>query len=357
MQPPAPEPEPRSPRGAAPSWPAGCAVYQQEGSSELLLTSSPPIDDGSGAAGGKGLLSLSDTWDSFFEAIGEAEAEAEAGGASKHGGGGGFEWYYSCDVLWPLMARYFRPGLRLLHIGCGTSTLGTDCYDLVLREHGKPLASVANVDQSAHAIKQLDAGPSRPNIVNMAMDATQMSFGDGRFDICVDKGTFDAVGILLPSEAQRQGHAAAAALLREAARVVAPCGWYLLFSTGRAPTLPLIVDELCREAWDRLELRRVPPPEGGGSSSPDPDDAPRLPVYLFALRRAGGAAGRGGAALSVIVHGGRGRDKRRRWRLPLDAEPPSPAEAKAAGGPKGGLAGRRGALSLLEWLENGFLDL
>ena len=52
-----------------------------------------------------------------------------------------------------------------------------------------------------------------------------------------------------------------------------------------------------------------------------------------------------------------GRDKRRRWRLPLDAEPPSPAEAKAAGGPKGGLAGRRGALSLLEWLENGFLDL
>eukprot|EP01046_Picozoa_sp_COSAG06_P003310 COSAG06_NODE_128_length_22642_cov_195.891452_10_plen_98_part_00 len=84
----------------------------------------------------------------------------------------------------------------------------------------------------------------------------------GRFEVCVDKGTFDAVGILLPPDphAQRAGHASAAALLREAARVTAPCGWFVMLTTARAPTLPLIVDELCREgALARNQGRHTPP--------------------------------------------------------------------------------------------------
>lgn len=231
----------------------------------------------------------------------------------------------------------------------------------------------------------------------------------------MDKGTFDATGILLPPDphTQRAGHAAAAALLCEAARVTAPCGWFMMLTTARAPTLPLIVDALCGEAWDRLELRRMPAPgspagtPGTASNAAEPyrDDSgdahgadepgqhnsgdyshgeqeegvPPLPVYMFALRRAGKTP-RSGAALSVITHGGRGNDRRRRWRLPLDPEPepeyaghvshspvrvpPSGKTSPVTSGGRGvgnglgmAMAGRRNALGLLEWLENSFVEL
>ena len=144
---------------------------------------------------------------------------------------------------------------------------------------------------------------------------------------------------------------------------------------------------------------------------------PVLPVYLFAMRRAGTAPHRGGKALSVVVHGGRGRDRRRRWRLPLDpaasenssglepepadtyhygadysahvarnqatTPPPKGTRSPAANGslsqqgaresrspssrlgvggvvkgnPNIGLGSRRNALGLLEWLENSFVEL
>lgn len=240
----------------------------------------------------------------------------------------------------------------------------------------------------------------------------------------MDKGTFDAIGILLPPDphTQRAGHASAAALLREAARVTAPCGWFLMLTTARAPTLPLVVDALSGEAWDRLELRRMPTPGANAVGSRDADAAataaepyrdddddddehgsvqrgtrgddeqgeqeegvPSLPVYMFALRRVGTTPLRGGAALSVIVHGGRGNDRRRRWRLPLEPEPepeyadhlahnvppsgkksPTTSPMQRAG-PAGvvsgvggnvvGMTGRRNALGLLEWLENSFVEL
>jgi hypothetical protein len=105
------------------------------------------------------------------------------GGAAEAFPGSVFEWYeLTCADLWPFLGSFLRPGLKLLHIGCGTSTLGADAYDRVLKEHGKPLAEVANMDFSAPAIDALDAQGahlSRPGLRNMVMDATQMSFADG----------------------------------------------------------------------------------------------------------------------------------------------------------------------------------
>ena len=72
-----------------------------------------------------------------------------------------------------------------------------------------------------------------------------------------------------------------------------------------------------------MELRRVPERDGGRETDREEsqyeEGVPVLPVYLFAMRRAGTTPHNGGKALSVVVHGGRGRDRRRRWRLPLDS--------------------------------------
>ena len=168
-----------------PEWPPGFAVMQQHGSSELILQSHNDGTDANavGSSSGARLLSLSECWDDFFLSLAGAEAVGGGGGAAETFPGSVFEWYeLTCADLWPFLGSFLRPGLKLLHIGCGTSTLGADAYDRVLKEHGKPLAEVANMDFSAPAIDALDAQGahlSRPGLRNMVMDATQMSFADG----------------------------------------------------------------------------------------------------------------------------------------------------------------------------------
>ena len=132
------------------------------------------------------LMSLSECWDDFFLALAESDPHGGAGGAEGVDGGPSssvFEWYeLTCTNLWPYIGTLLSPGLKVLHIGCGTSTLGSDAYDRVLKEHGKPLSEVANIDFSGPAIDALGAQGAhltRPGLRNMVMDATQMSFTDG----------------------------------------------------------------------------------------------------------------------------------------------------------------------------------
>lgn len=172
--------------GGTPSeaWPGEFSVRHERGAAELLL-----IASGSGAedsllgASGARLLSLSESWDDFFLSL--ADAEAHGGGAAGGGEGSGsvFEWYeLTCADLWPYIGPLLSPGLKMLHIGCGTSTLGSDAFDRVLTEHGKPLSEVSNIDFSGPAIDALAAQGAhltRPGVRNMVMDATQTSFADG----------------------------------------------------------------------------------------------------------------------------------------------------------------------------------
>jgi hypothetical protein len=135
------------------------------------------------AGSSRALLSLSETWDDFFLSLASSEAHGGGGGSARAFPGSVFEWYeLTCTDIWPFLGSFLRPGLKLLHIGCGTSTLGADAYDRVLKQHGEPLSEVANIDFSAPAVDALDAQGAhltRPGLRNMVMDATQMSFADG----------------------------------------------------------------------------------------------------------------------------------------------------------------------------------
>lgn len=174
--------------GTAPSeWPAGFAVMQQHGSSELVLQSQHDTHANSAGVSGARLLSFSETWDDFFLSLASAGTVVGGAGSANASPGSVFEWYeLTCADLWPFIGSFLRPGFKLLHIGCGTSTLGSDAYDRVLKEHGDPLAEVANVDLSAPAIDALAAQGahlSRPGLHNMVMDATQMSFAAGAWSL------------------------------------------------------------------------------------------------------------------------------------------------------------------------------
>ncbi|CAM9946754.1 unnamed protein product [Ascophyllum nodosum] len=105
---------------------------------------------------------------------------------------------------------------RILHPGCGTSTLGVVLH----RDHG---CSVVNADFSKSVVDSMRARYQGCEFV--CSDARRTGFADDSFDLAVDKGLFDS------ATAGTEGRAAKAKeLLGEAARVLSPGGKYMMFS-------------------------------------------------------------------------------------------------------------------------------
>jgi len=132
----------------------------------------------------------------------------------------------------------------LLHLGCGTSDLG----ELLAATVASATGVVVNVDFSAVAIESQRRRAARCGAASARQryevaDAAALPFADAAFLAVVDKGTMDAV--LQPATAVAM--ATAAAVLREALRVVAPGSWVLLLSivapAVRLPVLQRLTDE------------------------------------------------------------------------------------------------------------------
>eukprot|EP00752_Nemacystus_decipiens_P008250 g7377.t1 len=106
---------------------------------------------------------------------------------------------------------------RILHPGCGSSTLGV----VLQREHG---CDVVNADFSEGVMESMRARyPGCDFRRSDARDARE--FPNDSFDIAVDKGLFDSV------TARTEGREEVAKkLLGEAARVLSTGGKYMIFS-------------------------------------------------------------------------------------------------------------------------------
>eukprot|EP00903_Cladosiphon_okamuranus_P019211 g17665.t1 len=113
--------------------------------------------------------------------------------------------------------RTVRKRPRILHPGCGSSTLGV----VLQQEHG---CDVVNADFSEGVMESMRA--RYPGCDFRCSDATDArDFPSGSFDIAVDKGLFDSV------TARTEGREEAAKkLLGEAARVLSTGGRYMIFS-------------------------------------------------------------------------------------------------------------------------------
>lgn len=134
--------------------------------------------------------------------------------------GCGLEWMAGYADLQDLLRRICTSSdARVLHLGCGTSSLGEEMYDAGYKR-------ITNIDISAVAVnamrtRNLDA---RPGMTWLVADATNLvAFPTSHFDVVLDKGTFDAVA------AARQPQSIVK-LLAEVTRVLRVGGTYVVIT-------------------------------------------------------------------------------------------------------------------------------
>ncbi|GAB0099541.1 methyltransferase-like protein 13 [Sergentomyia squamirostris] len=99
-----------------------------------------------------------------------------------------FDWYGEYIELSELIHKYVKSSDEILMVGCGNSSLSASLYDVGIKK-------IVNIDISAVVIKQMISvhGRQRPGMEFLEMDATKMSFDDGKFSVILDKGTLDAL--------------------------------------------------------------------------------------------------------------------------------------------------------------------
>ena len=100
-----------------------------------------------------------------------------------------FEWYQRYPTikpyLLPLLQKYQNP--KILILGCGNSKLSENLY----KEGYK---NIINIDFSKVCINQMQVAYSNYETMKyLVMDACDMNFDNGNFDIVIDKGTLDSI--------------------------------------------------------------------------------------------------------------------------------------------------------------------
>jgi ubiquinone/menaquinone biosynthesis C-methylase UbiE len=103
---------------------------------------------------------------------------------------GHFEWFCEYSKCQPALKRHIDVADRVLHVGCGTSALGS-----ALTADGFP--SIVNIDLDPDAIARMRAlCPGEAEQYQVA-DVLELPFADRSFDVILDKGTIDAIAFQL----------------------------------------------------------------------------------------------------------------------------------------------------------------
>jgi len=100
-----------------------------------------------------------------------------------------FDWFKSYADLSDLLHELIpEKSSRILMLGCGNSKLSEDMWEDGYR-------NIVNIDYSSILIEQMKKRHSdlRPEMEWHEMDVRKLTFGDGTFDVAIDKGTMDAM--------------------------------------------------------------------------------------------------------------------------------------------------------------------
>lgn len=100
-----------------------------------------------------------------------------------------YEWFKKYANLKPFLTKHMpspdaQP--RILHLGCGTSTLTSDLFHAGYRDQ-------ANIDFSPKAIEIMESRHHDLDLEWQVMDVREMKYPDDSFEIAIDKGTLDAM--------------------------------------------------------------------------------------------------------------------------------------------------------------------
>jgi EEF1A lysine methyltransferase 4 len=147
------------------------------------------------------------------------------------------EWYLSKDLRTFVERHLSTPASnttsspsspRILHLGCGTSTLTADLWSLGYRNQ-------CNIDFSPVAIQTMRTryagleaeGGSEGSLEWRVMDVRHMTFPPESFDVAIDKGTLDAIFYGSKEDPEEEVLASLKAYVDEVARVLRPGGRWL----------------------------------------------------------------------------------------------------------------------------------
>ncbi|CAD7961743.1 unnamed protein product [Amoebophrya sp. A25] len=132
-----------------------------------------------------------------------------------------FDWYQRWsgvrDIITPLM----NPKSSVLVVGAGNSRMSEEMYD-------EGYQNITNIDSSNVAMKAMaEKYRDKAGLLYQNMDCKAMEFGDGQFNIALDKGTLDSI---LCGEASTLNVAKA---LTEISRVLDSKGVFVSVSHGQ----------------------------------------------------------------------------------------------------------------------------
>jgi 2-polyprenyl-3-methyl-5-hydroxy-6-metoxy-1,4-benzoquinol methylase len=181
-----------------------------------------------------------------------------------------FDWLLGWKELGPVLTPRIDQSAKIMHIGCGNSTMGMDLHE---SGYGRT-KSIVNTDIAPTVIDQMKKRYTTEGLEWVVDDATAMQFADASFDVLIDKGTMDA---LYCSLELTEKVALVRKMTKEYMRVVRPGGWVYIISFGQPETrLALLQGEGVEWAQVQTEQIKV---EG-------------KPVHhLYALQKKEGAEG------------------------------------------------------------------
>ena len=168
------------------------------------------------------------------------------------------EWFAGYAELVHVLRCACSPGSTVLHAGCGISSLSQALYDDGFRHQ----LAVDFSEQCMLRQREL-CGPSRPEMGNAVMDCTRLGLRPASVDVCIDKGTLDA--LLCIDECSEE---AVEAMAREVRRVVRPDGLWVIISFNTPSTVAPARDRV------GVRVRFNPDPNPISHANPNPNRNP-----------------------------------------------------------------------------------
>ena len=133
------------------------------------------------------------------------------------------EWFAGYSELANVLRCACSPAATVLHAGCGISSLSQALYD-------DGFLHQISVDFSGQCmLRQRALCLGRPEIGNAVMDCTRLGLRSASVDVCMDKGTLDA--LLCMDEGSDE---AVAAMAAEVLRVLRPDGLWVRIGRAQA---------------------------------------------------------------------------------------------------------------------------
>ncbi|XP_023139604.2 eEF1A lysine and N-terminal methyltransferase isoform X1 [Amphiprion ocellaris] len=191
-------------------------------------------------------FSSAEYWERFFKKHGEKA----------------FEWYGDYNKLCGVLHKYIKVQDKVLVVGCGSSELSEQLYDVGYKH-------ITNIDISETVVTHMTQrnAERRPGLAFHQVDATQTPYEDASYQAALDKATLDAV-------ASEEEGTLARNMLTEVGRVLKVGGRYVCVTLAQESVIKLVVDHFVQLGWAvRLHCLQE-------ETGPD-EDSFALPVFVL----------------------------------------------------------------------------